>query len=121
MPALTELGMVPGASTARVSSTTNFEVSVKGTDFVEESTPEHIEAKVRSLSEIDALVPPAVIIVSNSSGFLASHLSSRARHPERILAGHPFNPPFLSPLVEIAGGDAARRRRTKRPHFTNRQ
>ncbi|WP_352907819.1 3-hydroxyacyl-CoA dehydrogenase NAD-binding domain-containing protein [Mesorhizobium sp. M0816] len=27
-----------------------------------------------------------------------------ANAPERIITGHPFNPPYLIPLVEIAGG-----------------
>ncbi|WP_407193151.1 3-hydroxyacyl-CoA dehydrogenase NAD-binding domain-containing protein [Bradyrhizobium sp. STM 3566] len=108
MPALADLGMAPGASPARVSFTTNFEEALRGTDFVQESAPENIEAKIRLLSEIDALVAPDVIIASSSSGFLASDLRSQARHPERILVGHPFNPPFLIPLVEIAGSDAAR-------------
>lgn len=108
MPALADLGMAPGASPARVSFTSDFEEALRGTDFVQESAPENIEAKIRLLSEIDALVAPDVIIASSSSGFLASDLRSRARHPERILVGHPFNPPFLIPLVEIAGGDAAR-------------
>ncbi|MGY3238260.1 carnitine 3-dehydrogenase [Bradyrhizobium sp. USDA 4472] len=108
MPALTELGMSPGASTSRVSFTANFEEALKGTDFVQESAPENIDAKIHLLSEIDALVPSDVVIASSSSGFLASQLRKRARHPERILVGHPFNPPFLIPLVEIAGGDAAR-------------
>ncbi|MDA9441451.1 hypothetical protein XH98_20625 [Bradyrhizobium sp. CCBAU 51745] len=108
MPALADLGMAPGASPARVSFTSDFEEALRGTDFVQESAPENIEAKICLLSEIDALVAPDVIIASSSSGFLASDLRRGARHPERILVGHPFNPPFLIPLVEIAGGDAAR-------------
>ena len=28
------------------------------------------------------------------------------RHPERVLIGHPFNPPHLVPLVEVVGGQA---------------
>ena len=27
------------------------------------------------------------------------------RHPERCVVGHPFNPPHLVPLVEVAGGE----------------
>ncbi|WP_353843373.1 3-hydroxyacyl-CoA dehydrogenase NAD-binding domain-containing protein [Mesorhizobium sp.] len=46
---------------------------------------------------IDALTVPGVVIASSSSGFLAADLRSRARHPERILIGHPFNLPFLVP------------------------
>ena len=28
------------------------------------------------------------------------------RHPDRVLIGHPFNPPHLVPLVEVVGGEA---------------
>ncbi len=109
MPALIDLGMAKDASPARVSFTTDFKKALQGTDFVQESGPENIETKVSLLSEIDAHTPPDVVIASSSSGFLSSKLRSRAKHPERILVGHPFNPPYLIPLVEIAGGDAARR------------
>ncbi|MCK1335144.1 L-carnitine dehydrogenase [Bradyrhizobium sp. 38] len=108
MPALTELGMAPGATPSRVFFTTDFQEAVKGTDFIQESGPENIDTKISLLSEIDAHTPLDVVIASSSSGFLSSKLRSGAKHPERILVGHPFNPPFLIPLVEIAGGAAAR-------------
>jgi len=110
MPALTELGMAPGATPSRVSFTTDFEEALTGTDFIQESGPENIDTKISLLSKVDAHTPPDVVIASSSSGFLSSKLRSGAtKHPERILVGHPFNPPYLIPLVEIAGGDAARR------------
>src|SRR5262249_60636848 len=33
-----------------------------------------------------------------------SVMQSRCKPPERILIGHPFNPPHLIPLVEVVGG-----------------
>lgn len=109
MPALTGLGMAAGATPSRVFFTTDLEKALKGTDFIQESGPENIDMKISLLSEIDAHTPPDVVIASSSSGFLSSKLRSGAtRRPERILVGHPFNPPFLIPLVEIAGGAAAR-------------
>ncbi|MGY4362900.1 carnitine 3-dehydrogenase [Bradyrhizobium sp. i1.3.1] len=108
MPALTELGMAPGASPSRVHFTTSFEEALDGADFVQESATENIDAKIVLIAEIDAHTAPGVVIASSSSGFLAAHLRSRARHGERVLIGHPFNPPFLVPLVEIAGGEVAR-------------
>ncbi|MER9613194.1 3-hydroxyacyl-CoA dehydrogenase NAD-binding domain-containing protein [Mesorhizobium sp. M0312] len=107
MPSLAKLGMAPGASPTRVHFTTNMEEALKETDFVQESGPENIDAKIKLIGEIDALTAPDAVIASSSSGFLAADLRRAARHPERILIGHPFNPPYLVPLVEIAGGDAA--------------
>lgn len=108
MPTLTELGMAQGASPSRVRFTTNFEEALEGTDFVQESATENIDAKIALIAEIDALTAPDIVIASSSSGFLAANLRARAQHGERVLIGHPFNPPFLVPLVEIAGGEGAR-------------
>jgi carnitine 3-dehydrogenase len=108
MPVLTELGLAPGASVSRVRFTTDLAEALDGTDFVQESTPEKLDSKNALLPKIDSLTAPDVIIASSSSGFLAADLRRNTAHPERILVGHPFNPPYLVPLVEIAGADAAR-------------
>src|SRR5215470_12087514 len=48
---------------------------------------------------------PDVIIASSTSGFAMSMLQADCNHPERCVVGHPFNPPYLIPLVEVVGGD----------------
>lgn len=109
MPALSELGLAPGASPSRVRFTTDLRDALEGTGFVQESASENIEAKIELLAEIDELTSPDVVIASSSSGFLAADLRRKCvRHPNRVLIGHPFNPAYLVPLVEIAGGDVAR-------------
>lgn len=35
---------------------------------------------------------------------MVSDFQINARHPERVALGHPFNPPHIIPLVEVAGG-----------------
>ncbi|MER9064411.1 3-hydroxyacyl-CoA dehydrogenase NAD-binding domain-containing protein [Mesorhizobium sp. M0698] len=107
MPRLADLGMAPDASPSRIHFTTDMKEALKDADFVQESATEKFDAKIKLIGEIDALTAPNVVIASSSSGFLAADLRSRARHPERILVGHPFNPPYLVPLVEISGGDVA--------------
>ncbi|KUM25075.1 hypothetical protein AU467_27770 [Mesorhizobium loti] len=110
MPTLTELGLAQGASPSRVHFTTHFEAALEAADFVQESAPEDIDLKSALIAKIDACTATDVVIASSSSGFLASHLRSGAKqHPERILIGHPFNPPYLIPLVEVAGGDSAQK------------
>jgi carnitine 3-dehydrogenase len=49
-------------------------------------------------------VGPDIVVASSTSALLASDLQSESRHPERIVVGHPFNPPHLIPLVEVVGG-----------------
>ncbi len=107
MPTLTRLGLAPGASPDRLSFTSDLEEALAGADFVQVSAVEDRDAKTALLARIDAIVPAGVVIASSSSGFLAEDIRRAARHPERIIIGHPFNPPFLVPLVEIAGGDRA--------------
>ena len=78
--------------------------AVAGADFVQESAPERLPIKQDLLARLDAALPADVVISSSTSGLLASQLSANCRHPERVLIGHPFNPPHLIPLVEVVGG-----------------
>ena len=50
-------------------------------------------------------MPPDAIIASSSSTLLPTAMQARCTHPERVLLGHPFNPPHLIPLVEVCGGE----------------
>src|SRR6185503_6116516 len=43
-------------------------------------------------------------IASSSSGITPTVMQSKCRRPERVLIGHPFNPPHIIPLVEVVGG-----------------
>ncbi len=79
--------------------------AVADADFVVESLPEVEELKIRVLGEIDAAARPEVVVASSTSGLLPSRLQSGMTHPERLVVGHPFNPVYLLPLVEICGGE----------------
>ena len=104
-PALEALGLVPGASPGRVVFCEHREEAVAGADLVQESAPERLELKQDLLAEIDALADPEAIVASSTSGYRISELRARCRvAPERVLVAHPFNPVYLIPLVEIAGG-----------------
>ncbi len=80
------------------------EIAVAAADFVQENAPEREAVKQELLARIDAVLPPEIVIASSSSGLLISRLAASCRHPERIVIGHPFNPPHLIPLVEVVGG-----------------
>ncbi|MAT07482.1 MAG: 3-hydroxyacyl-CoA dehydrogenase [Acidimicrobiaceae bacterium] len=81
--------------------------AVDGAGFVQENAPERIDLKHDLYREIDGIVGADVVIASSSSGLMATELQSACkRHPERVLIGHPFNPPHLVPLVEVVGGEA---------------
>src|SRR5439155_14040679 len=57
------------------------------------------------LAEIDAHAPEGALVCSSTSGLLPSRLQADMRHPERFLVGHPFNPVYLLPLVELVAGE----------------
>lgn len=80
--------------------------AVKNVQFVQENGPERVELKQELFKKLDAATDPSVLLVSSSSGIKASDFQMAAAHPERILLGHPFNPPHLIPLVEVCGGKA---------------
>ncbi|HXJ25729.1 MAG TPA: 3-hydroxyacyl-CoA dehydrogenase NAD-binding domain-containing protein, partial [Streptosporangiaceae bacterium] len=104
-PVLEKLGLRPGASLSRLRFAGSLAEAVGGAGFVQESAPENLELKTALLAELDAATPPGVVIGSSTSGFMMSDMAAAAaRTPGRLVAGHPFNPPYLIPLVEIAGG-----------------
>jgi 3-hydroxyacyl-CoA dehydrogenase len=81
--------------------------AVAGTVFVQESAPEVPELKARILSVIDGAAPPSTVIASSSSGLTPTSMQQAcARHPERLIVGHPFHPADVVPLVEVVGGAA---------------
>jgi 3-hydroxyacyl-CoA dehydrogenase len=105
-PALERLGLSQKASRANLTFTANLAEAMAAADFVQENGPERVDFKQKLYGQLDALLPPDVIIASSSSGIPMSQIQPGAQaHPERCVIGHPFNPPHLIPLVEIVGGD----------------
>jgi carnitine 3-dehydrogenase len=102
--ALTAIGLVPGASRARLSFTTDMKEALSQADLVQENGPERPDFKVKLFAEMDAATPPDSLIASSSSGIPPSVMQSNCKHPARVLVGHPFNPPHIIPLVEVVGG-----------------
>jgi carnitine 3-dehydrogenase len=104
-PALERLGLSEGASRDRLRWADTLEEALTDTDFVQESSPEVLERKVALLAEIDRLTDPTVVIASSTSGLLMTDMAVGCVHPGRLVVGHPFNPPYLIPLVEVVGGE----------------
>ncbi len=103
-PALTAIGLSPGASRERLGFTTDMAGALSQADLVQENGPERPDFKIKLFADMDAATPPDSLIASSSSGITPSVMQSQCKHPDRILIGHPFNPPHLIPLVEVVGG-----------------
>jgi carnitine 3-dehydrogenase len=105
-PSATRLGLFPGADPSRLRWVAGPEELVESVDFVQESAPEDEAVKRSLLSRLDAAADPATPIASSSSGLLPSRLAEELGHPSRLVIGHPFNPVYLLPLVEVVPGEA---------------
>jgi carnitine 3-dehydrogenase len=89
----------------RLTVAPTLEAAVRTADFVVESLPESETLKVRVLAEIDAASRSDVVIATSTSGLLPTRLQAGMAHSDRLVVGHPFNPVYLLPLVEVCGGD----------------
>lgn len=90
----------------RLSFTPDPAEAVADAGFVQENGPERPELKDEVFAVLDAAAPPGTVLASSSSGLLPSRIQRAcAAHPERVLVGHPFNPPHLIPLVEVVPGE----------------
>ena len=105
-PALTELGLAEGASLDNLSVAPTLAEACAGADFVQESAPEDLDLKRTLLADISAVTPEGVVISSSTSGYGMSEMQTQCATPARTVVGHPFNPPYLIPLVEVVGGTA---------------
>jgi len=103
-PALTRLGLSPGADRARLTFSDDLETLCGRADFIQENAPENEALKRALLARVTAAARPEAIVASSSSGLLPSRIQADCRHPERVLVGHPFNPVYILPLVEVLGG-----------------
>jgi len=103
-PAMERLGVAPGASPERLSFHHDLQTAVADAIFIQENGPERVDIKRDTIKHIDAAAPVDTLIATSSSGIRISDIQDAAQHPERILLGHPFNPPHLIPLVEVVGG-----------------
>ncbi|MEM7224881.1 MAG: L-carnitine dehydrogenase [Pseudomonadota bacterium] len=104
-PALQRLGLASDADPGRLTFTADLAEAVKDVQFIQESAPEREDLKTNLMETIDASADPEVVIASSSSGLLPSRIQRMSAHPGRIVIGHPFNPVYLLPLVEVLGGD----------------
>ena len=81
------------------------EEAATGVQFVQESAPERLELKQMLLQRASTAAGPEVVFGSSTSGLLPTEMQRGITHPQRLVVGHPFNPVYLLPLVEVVGGE----------------
>ncbi len=92
-----------GAALAKITTATNYE-ALKSAQLVIEAATENYELKVKILKQIDAFLPPEVIVASNTSSISITQLASITSRPDRFVGMHFFNPVPMMALVEIIRG-----------------
>ncbi|MCL1838342.1 MAG: 3-hydroxyacyl-CoA dehydrogenase family protein [Propionibacteriaceae bacterium] len=70
-------------------------------EFVFEAVSEKIEVKNVVLAALEEACSTETVLLSVTSGIMASILAESLQHKERFLVAHPWNPPHMIPLVEI--------------------
>jgi len=99
------LTMAPLPEPGSLTVVEEVEDAVSEVDFIQESAPEQEELKRELLARASSAAAPDTVIASSTSGLLPSRLQIDMARPERLIVGHPFNPVYLLPLVELCPGD----------------
>ena len=83
---------------------TSIKEALKNADFIQECATENYNIKIKLMNKIGKFAKPNAIISSSSSGLLPTKIYSKCKNPARSMIGHPFNPVYLLPAVEIVPG-----------------
>jgi carnitine 3-dehydrogenase len=103
--ALRRLTLAPLPEEGALSVVRTPEEAADGAAFVQESAPEREGVKRDLLAAASRAADASVVFASSTSGLLPTRLAADMEHPERLTVGHPFNPVYLLPLVELCGGE----------------
>jgi len=98
------------AAAEHIAYTTDID-DLAGSDAAIEAIVEHEPAKRELFARLDAVLPDAHFLASNTSSVPIMKLGAGTTKPERVLGLHFFNPVPVLPLVEVVRsimtGDAA--------------
>jgi 3-hydroxybutyryl-CoA dehydrogenase len=88
---------------SRIAGTTA-QAELVSADLVIEAASENLDLKVKLFRQIDALLPPAAILASNTSSISITKLAAATGRPDCFVGMHFFNPVPKMALVEIIRG-----------------
>jgi 3-hydroxyacyl-CoA dehydrogenase/enoyl-CoA hydratase/carnithine racemase len=87
-----------------VTGSTSKEVFA-GADLVIEAVFEELEVKKQVFAEVEAVVSPECVLMTNTSSLSVTAMAAELKHPERVVGFHFFNPVAVLPLVEVVRGE----------------
>lgn len=89
----------------RICYTTDPAVAFGDVQFIQENGPERLEIKQSIVETLDRYAPDSCVVASSTSGMKISDIAAKSEKGGRYVGAHPWNPPHLIPLVEIAKGE----------------
>lgn len=84
------------------------EEAVAGVGLVQECAPERIEIKREIFTSISRVVGEDTVLASSSSAIIPSLIAEGLERADQIIVGHPGNPPYLIPVIEVVPSPATR-------------
>ena len=99
---------------ALISVHADLEDALDGAEYIQESGPEHLEIKQSIFARIDQSANQSAIIASSSSGMDINQIASGLPGISRCILAHPYNPPHVTPAVEVLPTEKASPEVTKR-------
>ena len=91
------------AALGRIKGSTSYD-DLKIAQLVIEAATENHELKNKILKQLDELLPPEVIIATNTSSISITQLAAATQRADRFVGMHFFNPVPMMALVEIIRG-----------------
>ena len=91
------------AALGRIKGSTSYD-DLKAAQLVIEAATENHELKNKILKQLDDLLPPEVIIATNTSSISITQLGAVTGRADRFVGMHFFNPVPMMALVEIIRG-----------------
>lgn len=95
----------PGIIERNVVVADSLAAAVSGAVYVQESIAEDLAAKHALHRALEPLLGAEAILATSSSALTPEQLYPGFSFAPRALVAHPFNPPYVLPLVEIVGHD----------------
>lgn len=94
----------PERTLARVRFVTDLAGAVGGAALVQECAPERLDLKRELFASVSESLGADAVLASSSSAIQPSKLAEGLPCAEQIIVGHPGNPPYLIPVIEVVPG-----------------
>jgi len=79
--------------------------AVKNADLVIEAVPEIMDLKKKVVKEVSEVASDEMVFATNTSSLSIAEIAKSAKHPERVVGTHYFNPLNRMALLEIVHGE----------------